>query len=159
MAFVAQHDTWAQSNDVQVHGFIEASEGKLYKLLVGGITNNMWQGEEYPNATSAKQVDSNTLIHDCGFATGCLFELFSDETEHVDVAAAHPAVVARMRAQLEASNRTVFAPWRPTSPHACAAALSKYHDPSQEFGWWGPFADGLQPDLLAAATAPPTTHE
>ena len=159
MAFVAQHDTWAQSNDVQVHGFIEASGGKLYKLLVGGITNNMWQGEEYPNATSAKQVDSNTLIHDCGFATGCLFELFSDETEHVDVAAAHPAVVARMRAQLEASNRTVFAPWRPTSPHACAAALSKYHDPSQEFGWWGPFADGLQPDPLAAATAPPTTHE
>ena len=89
----------------------------------------------------------------------CLFELTSDETEHVDVAAAYPEYVERLRAQLEASNKTVFAPYRPTSPHACAASLSKYHDPAQEFGWWGPFADALQPDPLALATPDPATHE
>ena len=90
----------------------------------------------YPNATTAKQPDSNQLIHDCGFKTGCLFELTSDETEHVDVSSANPAVVQRLRAKLEAANKTVFAPFRPTSPHACHASLSKYHDPAQEFGWW-----------------------
>ena len=37
-------DTWAQKNDVRVHGYIEASAGKLWKLLVGGVTNDMWQG-------------------------------------------------------------------------------------------------------------------
>jgi hypothetical protein len=152
------HDTWASKNDVQVHGFIEATDGKLWKLLVGGITNNIWQGPEYPNATTAKQVDSNTLIHDCGFATGCLFELTVDETEHVDVAAENPAVVKRLRDQIEAANKTVFAPFRPNSPHPCQVSLSKYHDPHQEFGWWGPFADGLRPDPTYVATEEPHPH-
>jgi hypothetical protein len=99
------HDTWASKNDVQVHGFIEATDGKLWKLLVGGITNNIWQGPEYPNATTAKQVDSNTLIHDCGFATGCLFELTVDETEHVDVAAENPAVGSDLDTRLRRQTR------------------------------------------------------
>ena len=37
-------DIWASKNDIAVHGFIQAAEGgKLWKLLVGGITNNIWQ--------------------------------------------------------------------------------------------------------------------
>ena len=51
---------------MQVHGFIEAIDGKLWKLLVGGITNDVWTGPEYPNATTAKQTDSNEKIHSCG---------------------------------------------------------------------------------------------
>ena len=39
----------------QVHGFIEASgDGKLWKLLVGGITNNIWQGPEYVARTATR---------------------------------------------------------------------------------------------------------
>ena len=152
-------DTWAGKNDIQVHGYIEAIEGKLWKLLVGGVTNDMWQGPEYPNATTAKQPDSNKLIHSCGFESGCLFELLSDETEHRNVAAANPAIVRRLRTAMERVNQTVFAPYRPTSPHACAVSLSRYHDPSQEFGWWGPFADGLTPDASMPGTVDPVTHE
>ena len=80
-----------------------------------------------------------SVLH--GFATGCLFELRSDPTEHVDVAASHPEVVARLRARLSSANATVFAPLRPKSPKACEASLSKYKDPRYEFGWWGPFVE------------------
>ena len=154
-------DTWASKNDIQVHGYIEASEGKIWKLLVGGITNNMWQGPEYPNKTTATQPDSNYLYHDCGFVNGCLFELTSDATEHSNVAAANPSVVKRLRAAMEAANKTVFAPFRPNSPRACAVSLEKYHDPTHEWGWWGPFADGLVPDTrdYEVSTELPTTHE
>ena len=72
------------------------------------------------------QPDSNKLIHDCGFESGCLFELLSDPTEHNNIAATNPAVVKRLRAAIEAANKTVFAPFRPNSPHACAASLAKY---------------------------------
>lgn len=142
-----------------MHGFIEASEGRLWKLLVGGITNDIWQGPEYPNKTTVSQPDSNKIIHNCGFETGCLFSLLDDDTEHVDVAAANPSVVKRLRAAMEAANQTVFAPYRPTSPHACEVSLSKYHDPSHEFGWWGPFADNLTPDASIVASDDPVTHE
>ena len=110
---------------------------------MGGITNNIWTGPEYPNRTTHTQPDSNAVIHDCGFGSGCLFELNTDESEHHDVAVSNPAVAARLRAALEAANRSVFAPLRPGSPHACAVSLAKYHDPQHEFGWWGPFADEL----------------
>ena len=138
-------DTWAQKNDIRVHGLIQhdPTSGKLWKLLVGGITNNIWTGPEYPNRTTHTQPDSNAVIHDCGFGSGCLFELNTDESEHHDVAVSNPAVAARLRAALEAANRSVFAPLRPGSPHACAVSLAKYHDPQHEFGWWGPFADEL----------------
>ena len=146
-------DTWAGKNDIEVHGLIEHDQpsGKIWKLLVGGVTNNVWTGPEYPNATTHTQPDSNYVIHSCGFAPGCLFELTSDETEHIDVAAANPEVVKRLRAMIAAANATVFAPLRPSSPHACEVSLKKYHDPSHEFGWWGPFADGLAPDGAADA--------
>ena len=62
------------------------------------------------------------------------------------MAAQHPEVAARLRAQLEAANATVWAPHRPHSPQACAASLRDYKDPradltpGYDFGWWGPFA-------------------
>jgi hypothetical protein len=71
-----------------------------------------------------------------------LFELYSDPTEHNNVAAAYPEVVKRLRAKLEAANATVFAPKRPgANKKACAASLARYKDPTHDFGWWGPFAD------------------
>ena len=152
-------DTWASKNDIQVHGYIEAIGGKLWKLLVGGITNDIWQGPEYPNKTTTTQPDSNKVIHDCGFEPGCLFSLNDDEAEHNNVAAANPSIVRRLRVAMEAANKTVFAPYRPSSPHACAISLSKYHDPSHEFGWWGPFADHLTPDSSIVANTDPVAHE
>ena len=134
-------DIWAQHNDIEVHALIEDDGERLWKLLVGRESQAVWQGPEFPNATTATQPPAEKMFGDCGFAPGCLFELRSDPTEHVDVAAAHPDVVARLQARLSSANATVFAPLRPRSAKACEASLSKYKDPRYEFGWWGPFAE------------------
>ena len=70
-----------------------------------------------------------------------VFDLSKDIQEKNNVAAQHPKVVARLRAALEASNKTVWAPLRPKSAKACEVSLAKYKDPTHDFGWWGPFAD------------------
>ena len=68
----------------------------------------------------------------CG--AGCLFELRSDPVEATDRAAEHPAVVARMRARLEALLPTAFNPHRgPVDPAACDTAMGRYG------GFFGPF--------------------
>ena len=136
------HDMWAQSNDIVVQAFIEddVDGGKLWKLLLGSSPQNVWTGPLSPNATEEQLPAAETMFHDCGTAPGCLFELRSDESELRDLAAAHPDVVARLRAKLSAANGTVFAPRRPNAnAQACQASLERYHDPVHEFGWWGPF--------------------
>ena len=138
-------DLWAQQNDIVVHGFIEqdAATGKLWKLLVGKVPQAIWTGPEYPNATTATLPPSETVFGDCSASSAgaCLFSLLEDEGEHTNLAASNPDIVSRLRAKIEASNKTVFAPHRPSSKHACEVSLQKYKDPTHDFGWWGPFAD------------------
>ena len=128
-----------------MHGLVEADPSldgyKVWKLLLGAVPQDIWTGPEFPNATTATLPPAEKLMGHCGFAPGCLFELSSDPGEHVNVAAQHPKVVARLRAALEASNKTVWAPLRPKSAKACEVSLAKYKDPTHDFGWWGPFAD------------------
>ena len=134
-------DIWASHNDIVVHAVIEDDGERLWKLLVGRESQAIWQGPEYPNATTAVQPPAEKQFGDCGFMTGCLFELRSDPCEHTDVAASHPGVVARLWTRLSSANASVFAPLRPRSRKACEVSLSKYKDPHFEFGWWGPFAE------------------
>jgi hypothetical protein len=71
-----------------------------YKLLLGAAEPYAtWTGERYPNATSPahRPGDANA---DCATPGGCLFDVVADPTEHVDVAAAHPDIVAAMKARL-----------------------------------------------------------
>ncbi len=69
-----------------------------YKLLTGTtkFVPSIWQGPVYPNASTA---DADPGL-DC--SAGCLFDVNLDPTEHNDIAAAHPAIVAKMTARIQA---------------------------------------------------------
>ena len=135
-------DLWATEADITVHGFIVDDRPRgLWKLLLGRAPQSIWTGPEYPNATTATQPPAEQVYGDCGFETGCLFDLESDPAEHKDLAATQPAVVARLRAKLVVANATVYNPVRPYNTKACEVALARRHDPKHNFGWWGPFAD------------------
>ena len=101
-----------------------------YKLLVGargGELQASWYGRFSPNA-SAPSPSLNYSACD-GFVApgGCLFAVGAgDETEHVDLAAAEPAVFAELLAEFRALNDTYHAPNdNPPSDEAgeCAAAV------------------------------------
>ena len=65
---------------------------------------------------------------------GCLFDLLADPTEHNDVAAAHPDIVAALYKRIEHHQSTVFSPNRGTDDgSACRAATHTWG------GFYGPF--------------------
>ena len=61
--------------------------------------------------------------------------LLSDPTEHVDIAAAQPAIATQLRARLLALNATAFSPSRGKGQAKlkCAVGVQRYG------GFWGPF--------------------
>lgn len=76
-----------------------------WKLVTGSVRMASWAGPTYPNSTS----DGNTLDHytaEC--QQGCLYDLSSDESEHVDLAASDPDRVAGMLARLNAYANTIY---------------------------------------------------
>ena len=104
-----------------------------YKVLYGNVIENTWTSAFYPNATT-NWCDSCPL--DCGPADAptCLFNVFSDPTEHDNVAAAHPAIVASMAARLAELQKGIFAPDRgQPSDLACHAGTVTWQ------GFVGPF--------------------
>ena len=76
-----------------------------YKLLVGNQIIAGWEGPIYPNASSQQ---SDPSAHHLPCATGCLFDVLADPTEQSDIAAAHPGIVAAMRARLAALEPTFY---------------------------------------------------
>lgn len=133
-----------RSNQIEVHTLIQADppSGHLFKLQVGIEPFAVWSGPQTPNASEASLPPPSFVHLDCGFDLGCLFDLTADPTEQTDVASAHPAIVKRMRQSLSKHNATVWAPYRPNDlAKACAVVTTKYKDPSNAFGWWGPFAE------------------
>ncbi len=60
--------------------------------------------------------------------------MLTDPTEHDDVSAANPDVVAALYKRIQVHEATVFSPFRGANdPQACAAAIHKWG------GFWGPF--------------------
>jgi hypothetical protein len=85
-------------------GALMQSEGeKLYKLIVGPAQQATWYGHwptngsfHYANGSSGTgKLPPYTSYVDC-WPSPCLYELTSDESEHVDLAKEEPAVFARM---------------------------------------------------------------
>jgi len=102
-----------------------------YKLLLGPVAENGWQGPFYPNIST--NWDSGLSIEICGTA-GCLFNIIEDPTEHNEISAKFPEVVASLKTRMAAIEKTVFKPDRGTvDPQACQAALNTYK------GYWGPW--------------------
>ena len=95
-------------------------EGR-YKLisgqpaLFGGPTDmNGWAGPTYPNASSGVDGRGDARSwgeQDCGRLTaGCLYDIIADPTEHEEIGAQHPEIMARMLAALAAENATIYDP-------------------------------------------------
>ena len=109
-----------------VEALIRADGMKLI-LTPGGpgyqLDEAIWTGPSYPNTSSNMSAWTTTM--DC--ETGCLYNLTEDPTEHVDLSASLPAIVASMKERIEALNRTTFSPRRgEASPLGCEVALGVY---------------------------------
>ena len=108
-----------------VQGLVRADG---FKLLLGQIDGGFWQGSTYPNSSSGwpawTTLDCGRLNMSGGGEGGCLFNVFDDPNEHVDIAAKFPAVVAEMRARIAALQLGVYSPLRgDEDPQACVVAL------------------------------------
>ena len=125
------------ANNTVVQGIV-TSDG--WKLMVGSTGQNIWTGVYYPNQTTSWK----DIPYDCGFpgkappanktASGCLFNITADPTEHFDVADQFPDVVTELYARINAWQETAFSPDRgSTDPAACEAAVTRWG------GFWGPF--------------------
>ena len=71
-----------------------------YKLLTGPQAGAGWCGGRYPNASSAGPAVNPYDQHLACGKGGCLFDVVADPTEQVDIAAAHPDIVASMAARI-----------------------------------------------------------
>ena len=102
-------------------------------MLWGNVIENTWTGPFYPNA-STNWCDTCPL--DCGTQDKptCLFNVLTDPTEHVNLAASEPAILKNLTARLGQLQATVFNPGRGTpSQEACKAGLQTWK------GFVGPF--------------------
>jgi arylsulfatase A-like enzyme len=118
-------------NGTMVQALIRADG---YKLIIGSLGQNIWTGPYYPNATTKW----NDTAYNCGIppnnGTGCLFNILSDPTEHVDLASTSPDIVAAMLARINEYQATAFSPNRGTDDgSACRASRETWG------GFWGPF--------------------
>lgn len=109
-----------------------------WKLLIGDIDPAFFQGEVYPNSTSAAHEPHLVCGDpDAGGAArgpGCLFNVFTDPSETNDVAAANPARVKALRRRITELQATVYNPDRgSTARTMCLTGLSKWG------GFLGPF--------------------
>ncbi len=106
-----------------------------WKLLHGSLSQDIWQGPEYPNATTRSSPWKNRPLQ-CGPASAptCLFNVFDDPSEHSNQAAAQPDIVASMATRLAELQAGVFSPHRgDPSPLACTVSTSTWG------GFVGPF--------------------
>jgi hypothetical protein len=113
------------------------SPPQIYKLLIGEVWQDGWTGPNYPNVTTV--VNYNKFYAQC--PTGCLFELGSDPTEHSNLTATEPAIVATLTERVEAIQKGAFSPDRGTVNKSlvCDAAASYSATGNLSSGFWGPF--------------------
>jgi len=124
-----------------------------WKLITEQQIEATWSGPNYPNSSSVNNpVDPGPKLL-C--PDGCLFDVVGDMTEHVDVAAQHPDVVASMTARLKELSQSFFdnsddftatsvcppGVVNASSPCACWAALNVWG------GYFGPWAWGANSSL------------
>ena len=102
-----------------------------WKLIQGSALDGAWTGPTYPNASGYPIV----LPLHCG--AGCLFDVVADPSEHHDVAAEKPQVLARMQALMAQEAQTVFHPDRGCNNNECAEAACAAAVAAG--GYWAPY--------------------
>ena len=103
-----------------------------YKLLLGKQKGACHSGPHVPNATGNTTCAS---VMDCG-QTGCLFDIFADPYEQMDLANSptHASTLQAMQALLVEANQKIFDPNRgEVDPRACEQVRING-------GYWGPFS-------------------
>ena len=90
-----------------------------------------WSGPRFPNHSSHLN-PFGKLVQNC--SAGCLYEVVADPTEHHELSAQHPEIVAELRRRLEAVEETAFIPAR---GHQMKAAC----DRQRYAGHYGPWID------------------
>ena len=74
---------------------------KNYKIVIGNQNKRgVWFGPIYPNGTN------DGVNTDC--ATGCLFDIFKDPTEHVNLKDSNPTVWKMMLGKLVAAGKEFY---------------------------------------------------
>ena len=111
---------------------------KLWKIFGSGFPSTpqgatgwaCFPGPFYPNGTNP----GCNAGGDCDKAVGgCLFELYGDETEHVNLADSEGGVMKMMVARLAALQPSIFNPDRGKADQAACAQVSK------NGGFYGPW--------------------
>ena len=114
-----------------------------YKIVLGMDNGTLdmatWTGPKSPNNTVTPPPASFTQR--CGRtpATGCLYNVYTDPTEHVNLAETHPQVFKTLLAKVDELQQGVYSPQRSVPEHgaglACERGITEYN------GFWGPFLD------------------
>ena len=79
-----------------------------YKVVLGKQRGmGVWTGRHHPNATKLEDDDAGCGTGEAG-SPGCLFDIDKDPTEHVDLAASQPGLLANLSAALAAAVATSY---------------------------------------------------
>lgn len=114
-----------------VQGVINAAGFKALVNAGGPVAHAFWTGPLQPNGTATPEASE-----DCGTvdAPRCLYNVLDDPTEHVNLAAAQPAILRQLAARIAELQRGVFDPDRGApDPLACNYTATKWR------GFVGPF--------------------
>jgi arylsulfatase B len=114
----------------EIHLSPDALVSGKFKLVKGDQPMDGWQGPTYPNATGEQPsyYPKGWQTGRCA-AKGCLYNIFTDPTEHHDLADEMPELLANMQARLAELNKDNFTPNRgePTLKACVAAIKNKMH--------------------------------
>ena len=100
-----------------------------YKLLTGDVDSAFWTGPTYPNASGWPSASA-----DCG--KGYLYNIKLDPTEHNEISAQYPEIVAELAAIIADESKRVFNPVRGTDDGEMCLKAFGVHG-----GFIGPFLD------------------
>ena len=107
-------------------GFVSGS----YKLIIGKQSPAIYPGPAYPNGTTPAPITFN-----CD--SGCLYDIFNDPTEHDDLAASHPDIVATLTEKINQYSTTRYQTPFVDPPKCTAPGVQKV----VKSGYWAPFGD------------------
>ena len=101
----------------------------VYKYYNETTSEGCWSGPQYPNVSMNPACSTSDCQH------GCLFNIFDDPTEHVNLidVPAHAMTVAKMQARLGELNKDLFTPNRGSFDQGSCDQAAKNGN------FWGPW--------------------